>query len=111
MPLTSSGPRAASAMALRSASAPIERVLRPEWREYGVSPTPTMQYLSLRPVTGPYSLRNQSRRVEFPAGPSERLARGGFRTSTIQPWVPARSNYDVVGVARRLGPAWSSRGL
>ena len=39
-------------MALRSASAPIERVLRPEWREYGVSPTPTMQYLSLRPVTG-----------------------------------------------------------
>jgi hypothetical protein len=37
-------------MALRTASAPSERVLRPELREYAVSPTPTMQYLSLSPL-------------------------------------------------------------
>src|SRR6266850_7144654 len=34
-------------MALRMASTAIARVVRPEPREYSVSPTPTMQYLSL----------------------------------------------------------------
>ncbi len=45
-----SGPGPASSIALRTASAPSERVLRPEWREYAVSPTPTMQYLPLSPA-------------------------------------------------------------
>src|SRR5262245_4596930 len=34
-------------MALRIASTAIARVVRPDPREYSVSPTPTMQYLSL----------------------------------------------------------------
>src|SRR5262249_17139293 len=39
--------RPASRIALRIASTAIARVVRPEPREYSVSPTPTMQYLSL----------------------------------------------------------------
>jgi hypothetical protein len=35
-------------MALRTASTAIARVLRADCRLYSVSPTPTMQYLSLR---------------------------------------------------------------
>ena len=37
----------ASCIALRIASAPIARVVRPELREYSVSPTPTIAYLPL----------------------------------------------------------------
>src|SRR2546422_2826149 len=46
MPSTSEARRPASRMALRTASTAIARVERPEPREYSVSPTPTMQYLS-----------------------------------------------------------------
>src|SRR5437867_9998973 len=46
MPSTSEARRPASRMAFRTASTAIERVVRPEPREYSVSPTPTMQYLS-----------------------------------------------------------------
>src|SRR5258705_9827530 len=47
MPSTPSLPRPASRMALRTASTAIARVLRADCRLYSVSPTPTMQYLSL----------------------------------------------------------------
>src|SRR5712692_852051 len=47
MPSTPSLPRPASPMALRTASTVIARVLRADCRLYSVSPTPTMQYLSL----------------------------------------------------------------
>src|SRR5204862_481683 len=47
MPSTSEARRPASRMALRTASTAMARVERPEPREYSVSPTPTMQYLSL----------------------------------------------------------------
>ena len=39
-------------MALRTASTAIARVLRADWRLYSVSPTPTMQYLSLSEAMG-----------------------------------------------------------
>src|ERR1051325_8987807 len=48
MPSTSLALRPASRMALRTASTAIARVERLEPREYSVSPTPTMQYLSFR---------------------------------------------------------------
>src|SRR2546423_11115337 len=47
MPSTSEARSPASRMALRTASTAMARVERPEPREYSVSPTPTMQYLSL----------------------------------------------------------------
>src|SRR5262245_32241943 len=40
-------------MAFLMASTAMARVLRPEWRLYSVSPTPTMQYLSLSPMSRP----------------------------------------------------------
>src|SRR5215475_8949939 len=48
MPSTSLGLRPASRIALRTASTAIARVERLDPREYSVSPTPTMQYLSFR---------------------------------------------------------------
>src|SRR5215813_6084379 len=48
MPSTSLALSPASRMALRTASTAMARVERPEPREYSVSPTPTMQYLSRR---------------------------------------------------------------
>src|SRR5215469_1515935 len=47
MPSISDGLRPASAIALRTASQAIESVVRLEGRRCGVSPTPTMQYLSV----------------------------------------------------------------
>src|SRR6185295_5800350 len=52
MPSTPSLSRPASRMALRTASTAIARVLRADWRLYSVSPTPTMQYLSLSDAMG-----------------------------------------------------------
>ena len=40
-------------MALTMASTAMARVVRPELREYSVSPTPTMQYRSLSDFIGP----------------------------------------------------------
>src|SRR5438552_2237839 len=48
MPSTSEALSPASRIALRTASTAIARVVRPEFFENSVSPTPTMQYLSLR---------------------------------------------------------------
>src|SRR6266850_3893747 len=48
MPSTSLALSPASRIALRTASTAMARVERPEPREYSVSPTPTMQYLSRR---------------------------------------------------------------
>src|SRR5919106_2862794 len=48
MPSTSLAFSPASRMALRTASTAMARVDRPDPREYSVSPTPTMQYLSRR---------------------------------------------------------------
>src|SRR3989338_9784125 len=53
MPFTSRAARPASRMARRTASTAIARVVRPEPREYSVSPTPTMQYLSRSVFIGP----------------------------------------------------------
>src|SRR3970282_2309866 len=53
MPFTSRAARPASTMARRTASTAIARVVRPEPREYSVSPTPTMQYLSRSVFIGP----------------------------------------------------------
>src|SRR5215467_4431884 len=47
MPSMSDGLRPASTIALRTASQAIESVVRLEGRRCGVSPTPTMQYLSV----------------------------------------------------------------
>src|SRR2546429_575183 len=47
IPATSEARSPASRMALPTASTAMARVERPEPREYSVSPTPTMQYLSL----------------------------------------------------------------
>src|SRR5437867_2061091 len=48
MPSTSAALSPASMIALRMASTAMARVVRRELREYSVSPTPTMQYLSRR---------------------------------------------------------------
>src|SRR2546422_6329046 len=48
MPSTSRAVRSASRIARRIASTAIARVVRPEAREYSVSPTPTTQYVSRR---------------------------------------------------------------
>src|SRR5437870_13721231 len=48
MPSTSRAVRPASRIARRIASTAIARVVRPEAREYSVSPTPTTQYWSRR---------------------------------------------------------------
>src|SRR5262249_21442786 len=46
MPSMSAARSPASRIALRTASTAMARVVRPECREYSVSPMPTMQYLS-----------------------------------------------------------------
>src|SRR5262245_50108050 len=53
MPSTSRPVSPASSMALRTASTARARVVRPELLEYSVSPTPTMQYLSLSDFNDP----------------------------------------------------------
>src|SRR6266581_2178781 len=53
MPSTSRAVRPASRIARRIASTAIARVVRPEAREYSVSPTPTTQYLSRRVFIAP----------------------------------------------------------
>src|SRR5678815_546875 len=65
MPSTSLALRPASRMALRMASTAMARVERPDPREYSVSPTPTMQYLSRRwLIASP--CRNRSRSAASP---------------------------------------------
>src|SRR5215471_10705735 len=49
MPSTAAAVSPASRIALRIASTAMARVVRPDAREYSVSPTPTMQYLSRSP--------------------------------------------------------------
>src|SRR5256712_5675528 len=53
MPSTSRAVRPASRIARRIASTAIARVVRPEAREYSVSPTPTTQYVSRRVFIAP----------------------------------------------------------
>src|SRR5439155_770560 len=53
MPSTSRAVRPASRIARRIASTAIARVVRPEAREYSVSPTPTTQYWSRRVFIAP----------------------------------------------------------
>ena len=53
IPSTSEALSPASAMAFFTASTAMARVLRPECLLYSVSPTPTMQYLSLSPAITP----------------------------------------------------------
>src|SRR5207245_6348313 len=56
MPSTSRAVRPASRIARRIASTAIARVVRPEAREYSVSPTPTTQYWSRRVFIAPPNL-------------------------------------------------------
>src|SRR3989304_174395 len=74
MPFTSRAARPASRMARRTASTAIARVVRPEPREYSVSPTPTMQYLSRSVFLGP-PFRARPRPPPPPGG---RFCAGGF---------------------------------
>ncbi len=53
IPSTSAALSPASAIAFFRASTAMARVLRPECLLYSVSPTPTMQYLSLSPAITP----------------------------------------------------------
>src|SRR5438552_9635647 len=53
MPSTSRAVKPASRIARRIASTAIARVVRPEAREYSVSPTPTTQYWSRRVFIAP----------------------------------------------------------
>src|SRR5712691_4410217 len=64
MPSTSRAVRPASRIARRIASTAIARVVRPEAREYSVSPTPTTQYLSRRVfIAPPYRASAPSRAI------------------------------------------------
>src|SRR4030095_5915577 len=57
MPSMSRGSSPASAMAFFTASHAIDNVVRFDGRMWGVSPTPTMQYLSVKaPMCSPLSL-------------------------------------------------------
>src|SRR5206468_13127611 len=62
MPSTSDARRPASRIALRMASTAIARVVRPECREYSVSPTPAMQYLSRSELVATWGLPVLARR-------------------------------------------------
>src|SRR5215831_7669918 len=86
MPSTPSLPSPASAMAFLIASTAIARVLRFELRLYSVSPTPTMQYLSL------------SDPMRSPCGSSG----GTFRPSECIPSRSTRSSRRR-GLSRRPG--------
>ena len=67
--------RQASSSALRTASHTSDSVLRPEFDEYAVAPTPTMQYLSL---FDPMGLQVLEVDVVLPGRPS-RAPDGGTR--------------------------------
>src|SRR5262249_52294789 len=74
IPSTSAALSPASRIALRIASTAMARVVRPDAREYSVSPTPTMQYLSRSPrlwttIAGVPPLWESAPR---PAGPQPR---------------------------------------
>src|SRR2546427_12442740 len=113
MPSTSLALSPASRMALRTASTAIARVERLEPREYSVSPTPTMQYLSfkwlMRSPPGPPA--------EYTRGGSRRAGRGRGRATTASGGGPGQGSGDHVRVgridvarlnstdARRPGPA------
>src|SRR5437016_2055796 len=75
MPSTSDARRPASRIALRMASTAIARVVRPECREYSVSPTPTMQYLSRSELVATWGL----------PGPARREPGGGDATTSSGP--------------------------
>src|SRR5437879_7449049 len=70
MPSTSEALSPASRIALRTASTAIARVVRPEFFENSVSPTPTMQYLSLRLAMA------ELYRIHAVEWPPDRRARG-----------------------------------
>src|SRR5215471_9405299 len=74
MPSTSAALSPASRIALRMASTAMARVVRPDAREYSVSPTPTMQYLSRSPRlwTSIFRLPPVSMSTPRPAGPQPR---------------------------------------
>src|SRR5881296_3878182 len=112
MPSTSLALSPASRMALRTASTAIARVERLEPREYSVSPTPTMQYLSFKWLM---SLLADSR--EYTRCGVRRTARGRGRATTASGGGPGQGSGDHVRVgridvarlnstdARRPGPA------
>src|SRR5881396_1840365 len=75
MPSTSDARRPASRIALRMASTAIARVVRPECREYSVSATPTMQYLSRSELVATCGL----------PGPAKREPGGGDATTSPRP--------------------------
>src|SRR3972149_6512494 len=93
MPFTSRAARPASRMARRTASTAIARVVRPEPREYSVSPTPTMQYLSRSVFIGPPCPAGPP-----PAGPPV-PARGGGRPRERE----QRDRDEVQLAARAMG--------
>src|SRR3989442_6939846 len=82
MPSTSRAVRPASSMALRTASTAMARVVRPEWREYSVSPKPTMQYTSRRVVIS--APRRSDRRPQSAQGSTSRPRKGAGRRAQEQ---------------------------
>src|SRR5262249_12708494 len=78
MPSTSAALSPASRIALRMASTAMARVVRPAAREYSVSPTPTMQYLSRSPRlwTSIFRVPPVSMSTPRPRDPSPATARG-----------------------------------
>src|SRR2546426_12464930 len=99
MPSTSLALSPASRMALRTASTAIARVERLEPREYSVSPTPTMQYLSfkwlMRSPPGPPA--------EYTRGGSRRAGRGRGRATTASGGGPGQGAGDPVRGGRLDG--------
>src|SRR5215831_3848021 len=70
-------------MALRTASTAIARVERLEPREYSVSPTPTMQYLSFRWLI---TWLSPSRRAEYTREPPVATRRGVSKGGVSPPF-------------------------
>src|SRR5215475_10764609 len=102
MPSTPSLPSPASAMAFLMASTAIARVLRFELRLYSVSPTPTMQYLSLSdPMRSPCGSSGRT------FGPFECIPSRSTRSSRrrgMRRWPGEREEKQRESVERRAQP-------
>src|SRR6185436_10021294 len=79
-------------MALRTASTAMARVERPEPREYSVSPTPTMQYLSRR-----WHMNSPSNDRSRHASAGRRRARGSLAAAARDRRRHAQSDVHAAG--------------